>query len=141
MSDYDKDHPHITIAEHANPKALSVLFFGLPIACIILSIPFPFFRHIFTFGSFIVTLICCFAVYAAYEDKNNGVKRSRPIKEGFTFPKWFKPTFFLVLILGSAGLRLGFYIVPVLWLINWICLVSFQSHLEATYPPKEEKDV
>ncbi len=138
--EHDKDNPYITIGENVNSKALAIIGYGIPIALLILALPFPFFRHVFTFGSIIITVICCFAVYVAYEDKKNGVIRTRPTKKGVVLPKWLKTTFFLTMICLSAGLRLGFYIVPVCWLINWLALVSFQAHIEDTYKDEPKED-
>jgi hypothetical protein len=128
--------PKLTITPKANTKAATLIFYGVPIALLLLALPFPFFRHIFTFASFIIAPITVLGCYAAYEDKEHGVKRDRPPK-GFSLPSWCKHAFFLFIIAGSAGLRLGWYIVPVIWVINWVCLVSLQSHMEATY--REEK--
>jgi hypothetical protein len=126
----------ITITPKANTMAASLTFYLVPVALLLLALPFPFFRHVFTFGSFVITIIAALGCYAAYEDKEHGVKRDRPAK-GFTLPSWSKHAFFLFVIAVSAGLRLGWYIVPVLWLINWICLVSLQSHIRATYREEE----
>jgi len=129
----------ISIAPKANTKVGSLTFFTVPIVLLLLAIPFPFFRHIFTFASFIVTIIAALSCYAAYEDMRNGVKRNRPAK-GFTMPKWFKHAFFIFIIAVSAGLRLGWYLVSILWVINWVCLVSAHSHVKATYLPKEDNN-
>ena len=122
----------ITITPKANTKAATLTFYGIPIVLLLLALPFPFFRHIFTFGSFVVAVLTGFGCYAAYEDRQHGVKRNRP-DEGFNLPKWVKHAFFLFIIAGSAGLRLGWYLVPILWLISWMCMVSLQSHIQATY--------
>lgn len=137
---YDANNPYIKASKNANPKALAAMCFGIPILTMILALPFPFFRHIFTFSTVIVTIILCIAVGMAYEDKKNGVVRSRPTKNKFVLPKWFKPAFFLFMIAGSAGLRLGWYIVSICWLINWGCFVAFQKHMEATYKESVKKD-
>lgn len=128
--------PKLTIAPKASTKIAALISYGIPTVLLCLALPFPFFRHIFTFGSFIITAVAIFGCYAAYEDKEHGVKRDRPVK-GFSLPGWCKHAFFLFIIAASAGLRLGWYLVPIFWLINWICLTSLQSHIRATY--REEK--
>lgn len=135
---HDANNPYIIIRKNAQPKAFAITLYGVPFACIILALPFPFFRFVFTFGTFIATLISVAAVVMAYEDKNNGVVRERLIKRSFDLPKWFNPAFFLTLIVVSAGLRLGWYLVPICWLLNWACLFSMLAHIEATY--EDNKD-
>jgi hypothetical protein len=129
--------PKLTIKSSADTKSFALIFYGVPIILLCLALPFPFFRHIFTFGSFVVTILAILGCISAYEDKMHGVKRDKPINRGFTLPSWFKHVFFAFMIALSAGLRLGWYTVPVLWVINWACLVSLQSHIKATY--REEK--
>lgn len=133
---HDADNPYIGVAENANPKAFSIVFFGAPTLILLLALMFPFFRHIFTFGTVALTAICIAAVMMAYMDKENGVIRQRPDRKGFAFPKWFRPAFFLLMIFGSAGLRLGWYFIPLCWVLNWVCLTSFRIYLEATYEKK-----
>ena len=135
MSEYK---PKITVSETANPKLGAVFFFGIPVLVLLLSLRFPFFQHIFTFGTFLLTVLLALGCGAAYEDKKNNVKRPRPAPgRRFEPPKWFKPTFFIVMIALSAGLRLGWYLVPLCWLANWIMIESIAQHIRAGYPKED----
>ncbi len=137
---HDANNPYITIGKNANPKAISVVFYGTTLLVLILALPFPFFRHVFTFGSIIMTGLCFAGAVMAHLDKENGVVRLRPKKKGFVFPKWFKPAFFLSVIGISAGLRLGWYLIPLCWVINWACIYSSGKHIDATYKEKDPID-
>jgi len=132
--------PKLTISETANPKLGAWFFFGIPVLVLILSLRFPFFQHVFTFGTFLLTVLMAMGCSAAYDDKKKNVERVRPKPENrFNPPKWFKPTFFIAMIALSAGLRLGWYLVPLCWIVIWICIESIASHVRAGYP-KEDKD-
>jgi len=134
---HDANNPYITMSSKADPKALALFVFGVPILVLLLAFPFPFFRHVFTFGSVIITILGVFAVIMAYKDKRNGVVR--PARPNFQLPKWFLPTFFLTMVIASAGMRLGWYIVPLCWLINWGTFISTMRRIRATYK-KEPKE-
>jgi hypothetical protein len=141
MSDeHNADNPYIDIKETSNPKAFQTILFGFPLLCLVLGMPIPFFRFVLTFSTFIYGGIAILAAWMAYKDKENGVERPRPIRKGFDFPKWFKTAFFVAMIIGTAGFRLGWYLAPVMWIITWICANSVIIHLEATFPPKIEEE-
>jgi hypothetical protein len=70
---------------------------------------------------------------ALVEDDKNGIKRDRPKKKDFKFPTWFRIMFFIVIILVSAGLRYGYYVTPLAWIVIWICLENDMRLLEKSW--------
>jgi len=129
----------ITISKNANLKALALTFYGAFLVLLLLALFIPFFRHILTFTSVITAGFAISACIFAYKDKEAGIKKTRPANF-YVPPKWFKPTFYLSMILGTAGLRLGFYIVPILWIITWIFMSSMATHVRACYEMKDKND-
>jgi hypothetical protein len=129
---YDKDNPYIKMDEKVNVKRATLTWFGIPTIVAVLALGIPFFRHILTFGSFILAAIVAFGCYVAYEDKNNGVERKRPISD-WEKPAWLNTAFFLFMIAITAGLRCGWYFGALAWLIHWVAFVSLQAHIRATY--------
>ncbi len=130
--------PMVTIEESTHPKLLWITYLGLSTVVLLLALFMPFFRSIFIFGTLIITAISILSVSAAYKDRKAGVKRIGP-RRSFTTSKWkwAKNAFFLTMICLSAGMQMGWYIIPLCWILNWICLESFIIHMRATY--KEEK--
>ena len=135
----EKYKPKVTI----NPDPDKVLlfckfFYGLPLAVTVLALFIPFFRHILTFSSVALAILLCVACGAAYDDRKHRVKRGKQPVFKKPLPKWSMTAFFLFMILVTAGLRLGFYIVPAAWLVSWIVTYSGIQHVKATYDPEEK---
>jgi hypothetical protein len=71
---------------------------------------------------------------AAKEDLDKGPKRVRPATWGTAnIPIWFKIGFFLFMIAITAGLRLGFYVVPVAWVLIWAAIYSILNYIEKSF--------
>lgn len=122
-----------TIGESFDPKLVGILFYGIPILLLLLSIPFAFFRHLFNFSSMALAVLFVLSALALVEDDKNGIKRDRPKKKDFKFPTWFRIMFFIVIILVSAGLRYGYYVTPLAWIVIWICLENDMRLLEKSW--------
>jgi len=138
--EHDADNPYITMTENSKSGNLAVVFFGTSLTLAALAIPFPFFRGVFAFASIILAVFMAIGAVCAGKDFENGVKRVRPKKWGSSnIPKWFKIGFFLAMIGISAGLKLGFYLVPIAWLISWIAIYGMVKNIEKTFPPKIDK--
>jgi hypothetical protein len=130
----------IIIKSNAKPTHLAHLFFGGFIVLALLAIPIPFFRYTLTFSSLFLAIACSMGAYTAWNDKTGGVKRIKPDNWGNSvIPRWFKTGFFIFMIIVTAGLRLGFYLVPIAWIINWVMLYSILNHIKATFVPKDHK--
>ena len=128
----------ITINPDAKANYVAHLFIGISLALGILSIPFPFFRGILVFGSLIMAVILSLGCMAAYDDMKAGVRRIKPASWGkSSIPKWFKIVFFLFMIGVTAGLRMGFFLTPVCWVVIWVMITSMLSHIEATFVKEE----
>jgi len=133
------DTGYIQISKDANAKMIALVFYGTFTLLALLALPFPFFRHVFTFASLVGTGFAIFISYSAYEDKKNKAKKNRPTNV-FNPPAWFKPVFYISMIGISAGLRLGFYIVPIAWIITWAAMESMKMHMDACYNMKDDND-
>jgi len=133
-----KTTPTIIINKSANHVALVAIFYGIFLAITLLCFVNPFFQHLLIFLSVMTTIASVGGCIGAYNDKKNGVKRSRPTQKRF-FPKWSLHAFFGFMIMITAGLKLGYYIVPLCWVISWVALYSGIQHIKATY--EDEKEV
>lgn len=135
-----KYKPKINLENRVNSKWITILFFAVPLIMVFLALGMPFFRHIVTFGTFIFTAFFFLGAMAAKDDRDAGVKRKRP-EVTFKVPEWMPHVFFVIMILISAGLRLGWYLVPVCWLASWVFFYSLRAHIRATYidEPSESK--
>jgi hypothetical protein len=124
----------ITINPNAKPNHVAKVFFGVSIGLALLAVPVPFFRHVLTFSSIILAIICVLGAMAAKEDLDKGPKRVRPATWGTAnIPIWFKIGFFLFMIAITAGLRLGFYVVPVAWVLIWAAIYSILNYIEKSF--------
>lgn len=121
--------PKVTINEDANVQLLGVLYFGVPIVLALLALPIPFFRYVITFGTVILTILMGLALAGLIEDYNNGVKFPRYKRKRKPWPKWVPHVCFAFMVLVSAGLRLGWYLVPVCWVAIWVLFYAFMNHL------------
>lgn len=134
----------ITLSESSNPKLLALVTFGPPIAILALAIFFPFFFHLFNFASLalMVFLIIVAIAFNVAREKEDGVKVKENNIVGITtpvLPKWFRATFFITMIAVSAGLQMWFYLVPVFWIVSWICLESIRVNVKEICADAENK--
>jgi len=132
-----KETPIVTINEDSNPVIVVSLFYGVFLIIALFSFVNPFFRHLLIFLSVLATITSVMGCFCSYDDKKNGIKRSRPKRRG-VFPKWTFHVFFAIMIAVTAGLELGYYIIPVCWVISWVMLHSGIQHIKATYEDKEK---
>jgi len=134
--------PKITINPDAKPNHFGHVFFGGFLLMAALALPIPFFRHTLTFSSVVVAGFAAVGCKLAYDDLKKGAVRIKPPTWGeSTIPKWWKHWGFWLIMIGvTAGLRLGFYIVPVAWIVSWVAIHSMIKHIEATFKKEEVTD-
>lgn len=132
MTVYAKPTPTVIVKEDANITVILSIFFGGFLSLAVLSLVYPFFINIFMFSTVIITFFICATCVSAYNDKERGVRRVKPKQKTF-FPKGTLHVFFIIMIVISAGMKLGYFIIAGCWLLSWIASYSLRIHLRATY--------
>lgn len=132
-----KNSSVVTIDENSSPTLVISIYYGTFLIAALLCFVNPFFKNLLIFSSVVTTIISVIGCMSTYEDREKGVKRPRPKQKRF-FPKWTFHAFFVVMIVITAGLELGYYFVSVCWVINWIMLYSSIQHIKATFEDEKE---
>jgi len=124
--------PKVIMAEDLKQIPLLICCLGGPVASVILAIFFPFFRYLLNFGTVVITILLFFGMMAAKDDLEAGVERPRP-KRRINIPDWVPNIFFAFMVIMTAGLRLGWYLIPVCWVACWIFYYNFRNFVRKTY--------
>lgn len=111
----------LIIEENARLNALSLAVMCPPTLFLMLSSFYPIFKNTFNFISVLYALCYVLLTFVVRSDYRNGVKWTKVDKPAIKPVHVLMLLFFPAMILTTATLNTGYYIIPSCWVISWAC--------------------